>query len=636
MPNQCLFFIVLNYVVIVEISKNLKLSDCIYKCECGNVVDRDYRELYIKGYADMVLFEFKDISFSYAGSSIKVLENINLSVNEGDFVLVTGNSGSGKTTLLRHMKKCITPTGELSGEIIYKGKPFYSLSAELEAEQIGYVGQNPDNQIVTDKVWHELAFGLENLGLSSQEIRRRSAETAAYFGIDSWYRADTAVLSGGQKQLLNLASIMIMHPKLIVLDEPTAQLSPIAAQQFIDTLVKLNREQGITIVITEHRTERMFEAADRVIILDSGKIVCDDIPQKAVASIPDIRGVPSAARIYLSVNGKKDNCPITVREGRSWLKHFLSDNALENHFKETDAISSEAGKRTGERPMEEIVKKAAQISGLRFSPFKNKNDDKAVVAKNITFRYESNGENILENLSFSVDKGELYAVLGGNGAGKTTLLKLICGINKCVNGKLKTDGRVVLLSQNPMSMFTEISVEEELAQVMTDKSNRWAAQLTRDEKLKEIEKLISKMELENVRRNNPYDLSGGQQQKLAIAKALLLKPEILLLDEPTKGIDVYFKAELGKWFKELNHYENITIIMVSHDMEFCAEFADTCAMLFDKTIISQEDTMTFFLNNSYYTTAASKITADIIPDCITCEQAVDKITSSFIAGNERL
>ena len=561
----------------------------------------------------MALFEFKNVSFSYAGSHEKVLENINFEINQGDFILIMGTSGSGKTTLLKHMKKCMAPFGEFSGEIYYKNKKLIELTKREDSVQIGYVGQDPDNQIVTDKVWHELAFGLENLGMSPEEIRRRSAETAAYFGIDGWYRKDTAFLSGGQKQLLNLVSVMIMQPEIIILDEPTAQLDPISAGHFIDTLVKLNRELGVTVVLTEHRTEQIFAQADKVVVIDNGRIVCNQNPRKSAEEIAgyysdtklkqicdsgvcstefdSLKGLPAAVRIYSMAKQElaerancqasifSEECPITVRDGRKWLRSVADKDIFNrNGSDKLKIIENQKNSDNQKTDNQSSDNKSIVNNKGRLE----KSGGKVITAKDVHFRYQRHADNVLENVNFAVNKGEIFAILGSNGAGKSTLLKLISKVNKCVGGKIKTEGKVVMLSQNPMAMFTEISVEEELAQVMTDKSNEWAGKLNREEKLAEVEKMLEKMKLVGVRKHNPYDLSGGQQQKCAIAKALLLKPNILLLDEPTKGLDPYFKAELGKWLRELvgdeaakenstDNNNNITIVMVSHDIEFCAE-----------------------------------------------------------------
>lgn len=545
----------------------------------------------------MALLEFKNLDFRYAGSETDVLADINLSIEDGEIVLIIGASGSGKTTLLKHMVSSMVPCGQRKGEINIADGLF-----------VGYVGQNPDDQIVTDKVWHELAFGLENMGLPSDEIRRRSAETAAYFGISGWYHRETDKLSGGQKQILNLAAVMAMKPAVLVLDEPTSQLDPIAAGHFLDTVFKLNRELGITVVMSEHCTEYIFSRADKVVMLQKGRILQAGKPENVAKRLYDKESrlwLPAAAQIALEVYSKEartdlDMCvetahqfiPFTVRDGRRWIK---------------ERIKSQNGGTVNKDSSENVAEAKAFTT---------------VAAKNVTFRYSRYDENVLDNLSFEAYRGEILALLGGNGSGKTTLLKLIAGVRKCVGGSIKCTGRTVLLAQNPIAMFTEISVEEELAEIMTDKDNTWAKDLSREEKLAKIEEMLDYMELQNVRTNNPLDISGGQQQKLALAKALLLRPDILMLDEPTKGIDPVFKKELGGLLKRLAS-EGKTIILVSHDLEFCGQYANRCGLLFDGQLVSLSDTKQFFTGNSYYTTAAGRLTEGILEGCVTCDDVVE-------------
>ncbi len=534
----------------------------------------------------MALLEFKNLDFRYAGSEANVLADINLSIEDGEIVLITGASGSGKTTLLKHMVSSMMPCGQRKGEINIADGLF-----------VGYVGQNPDDQIVTDKVWHELAFGLENMGLPSDEIRRRSAETAAYFGISGWYHRETDKLSGGQKQILNLAAVMAMKPAMLVLDEPTSQLDPIAAGHFLDTVFKLNRELGITVVMSEHCTEYIFSRADKIVMLQEGRILQAGKPEDVAKRLSDKESrlwLPAAARIALEMYSGTANqfIPFTIRDSRRWIK---------------ERIKSQNGAAVNNGSSENVSEAKAFTT---------------VAAKNVTFRYSRYDENVLDNLSFEAYRGEILALLGGNGSGKTTLLKLIAGVRKCVGGSIKCIGRTVLLVQNPIAMFTEISVEEELAEIMTDKNNTWAKDLSREEKLAKIEEMLDYMELKNVRTNNPLDISGGQQQKLALAKALLLRPDILMLDEPTKGIDPVFKKELGGLLKRLAS-EGKTIILVSHDLEFCGQYANRCGLLFDGQLVSLSDTKQFFTGNSYYTTAAGRLTEGILEGCVTCDDVVE-------------
>ena len=222
------------------------------------------------------MIEIKNLTFSYPEQEKQTLKNINLTVNDGEFIVLCGPSGCGKSTLLRQMKSVLAPHGRREGSISFDGVDLNDMGEREQSSKIGFVQQSPDNQIVTDKVWHELAFGLESLGCDTPTIRRRVAEMASFFGIQTWFYKNVTELSGGQKQLLNLASIMVMQPKVLILDEPTSQLDPIAASDFLATLGKINRELGTTIILTEHRLEEAFPLADRAVVMDKGEIICTD------------------------------------------------------------------------------------------------------------------------------------------------------------------------------------------------------------------------------------------------------------------------------------------------------------------------------------------------------------------------
>lgn len=390
------------------------------------------------------IINVSSLSFGYAGSDVLVLEDITFDIKKGEVALIIGASGSGKTTLLKMLDKSMIPEGRLSGKAEYYGRQISSLSQAEAAVKIGYVGQNPDNQIVTDKVWHELAFGLENLGVPNADIRRRVAEMSEYFGITGWYDKNTEELSGGQKQLLNLASIMVMRPEVLLLDEPTAQLDPLAKKKFIDTVLELNRDFGITIMCVEHNLADIYSKADKVLVLEDGKLIYNGSPRKIAESLvktenPLVYGLPSSVRIY---EGCKEDitfetdCPLTVKEGREWVDGLNIKDSLyvlrNKHY--------EAG-------------------------------ETAVSVKNVFFRYTKNSANVLENISFDIDKGKITALLGSNGAGKTTLLRLMAGIKKPISGKVKVNGRCAVLPQNSMALLNQISVEEELASAVMDKGN---------------------------------------------------------------------------------------------------------------------------------------------------------------------
>lgn len=539
--------------------------------------------------------KFEQVTFTYPLAEQAALKDVTFEIEESQFIVICGKSGCGKSTLLRQMKKNMMPYGELKGEILYDGTSIKELEERKSVSEIGYVQQNPDNQIVTDKVWHELAFGLESLGYDNQTIKRRVAEMADYFGIENWFHKETNTLSGGQKQLLNLASVMVMQPKVLILDEPTAQLDPIAASEFLQTVYKINRDLGVTVIMSEHRLEEVFPIADRVLVLDTGKIVAIDIPERIGKYLsgretgeahPMFYGLPAVVRIFQ--NFRMGESPLTIREGRKKMEQLL---------------------------------KGKEVVGSSFDAVE-KSKETVIQLKNVWFHYEKGHHDVLKGVSFSVEKGRWSCVLGGNGSGKSTMLKVICGILKQQKGKVFINGaqtgkkcseKVVMLPQNPQAVFTEITVEEELFEgvAFMDMEDR--------EKIEKVEMMLDKMEITHLRKANPYDLSGGEQQRLALGKILLLEPTILLLDEPTKSLDPFFKRTLAKILKDLQR-NGMTIFMVSHDVEFCASYTDYCAMFFDGEIVSEDCTRKFFSGNSFYTTTANRIARKWCNELITCEE----------------
>ena len=542
----------------------------------------------------MAHFQIKDLSFSYpAAKGKKSLDGVSLSIERGEYVVLCGKSGSGKTTLLRQLKSVLAPHGKKQGEILFHGTPLEKISQRDQSAKIGYVMQNPDDQIVTDKVWHELAFGLESLGCDQKTMRARVAEMACYFGIQDWFHRDVANLSGGQKQLLNLASIMAMQPEVLILDEPTSQLDPIAASDFLNTVRKINMELGTTVIITEHRLEDVFPYADRAIVMDGGKVIADDTPRKIgkllYAQKNDMfAAMPTPVRVFYGANGSGD-CPLTVREGRTWLSKTYSE-PVENSL-----------------PVAELDEEI---------------ENPALSLKELWFRYEKDSPDVLRGVSAEVPTGTLYAIVGGNGAGKSTTLKAVCGICRPYRGKVKVFGKPVerykatelfggclaMLPQDPKSLFVKKTVREDLAEMTKDETK--------------IVEIAAVCEIEHLLSSHPYDLSGGEQQRAALAKVLLTNPKLLLLDEPTKGIDSFFKEKLAKILCKLKE-RGITIVMVSHDVEFCAKYADLVSMFFDGQILTTDTPRRFFGNNSFYTTAANRMSRHVFSMAVTAEDVVE-------------
>lgn len=561
------------------------------------------------------------------------LKNCSLHINEGEFVVLCGRSGCGKTTLLRLIKREIAPHGKRTGNIFYNDLPIESLDLHTSASEIAYVAQNPEAQIVTDKVWHEMAFGMENLGADTEKIRLRVGETANYFGINTWFRRETATLSGGQKQLLNLAAAMTMAPRLLLLDEPTSQLDPIAATNFINTLYKLNRGMGITVIIAEHRLEELFPIADRVIVMDGGEVIANDAPRKVCRMLSDhpvSAAFPAATRIFAGIFQKTgrtvnteapslENIPLTVREGREFLKAFVGNRPVAG-----DEIKNKNESLSPESVCGEAV------DAVDVPP--------AVVMKNVWFRYERNSADILRGTGLSVKCGEIFSVLGGNGSGKTTMLKVLSGISCAYRGRTELFGKnikdysriglhhgnVALLPQNVDSVFIKKTVREDLLDICRIMG------MSREESGRAVDEMAERLGISEFVRadRHPYDLSGGEMQKCALAKVLLTRPRLLLLDEPTKGIDAYAKNGLGEILKSLKS-GGVTVIIVTHDVEFAAEVSDRVALFFDGEVLSPTTPQKFFGSNYFYTTAPSRISRDIFTDTVTVSDLLKKLSSLF-------
>lgn len=628
----------------------------------------------------MAHFEIKDLTFYYPGGSRPALNDINLEIERGSYVTVCGRSGSGKTTLLRHLKSVLAPHGKKTGDILFGGRPLEEAGLREQSSMIGYVMQDPDDQVVTDKVWHELAFGLESLGVDQKTMRLRVAEMASCFGIQGWFHKDVAELSGGQKQLLNLASIMAMQPEVLILDEPTSQLDPIAAADFLNTVRKINLELGTTVIITEHRLEDILHASDMVVVMENGRIAACGGPRTVGQQLYEsgsemFAAMPAPMQIYFGVrsdaarNGDAQSsgrssggsadactgqaaselhtlsvvsadvdgseCPLTVREGRTWLSREFEGREIkvrslaEDRERRGLAWQTAAAQR---RWPGQMTADAARAEGENASDTGHESSKPALEIKEAWFRYEKNAPDVLRGLSIEVPRNELFAIVGGNGTGKSTALRTICGICRPYRGKVLIDGKrfekyrsgelfhgkLAMLPQDPKSLFVRKTVREELEEMLPGTPSAADARSVKDSAIAGIVQLC---DIEDLMDSHPYDLSGGEQQRTALAKVLLTGPEILLLDEPTKGMDSFFKIKFAEILADLKK-RGVTTVMVSHDVEFCARYADTVSMMFDGSIITTNTPDRFFSQNSFYTTAANRMSRHIFDDAITDEDVI--------------
>jgi len=532
----------------------------------------------------MEILNVENLSFKYPQSDGHVLSEVSFSVSRGEFVAVCGATGSGKSTLLKMIKRELSPLGEKSGKITVCGVPQDELDDFNAAKKVGFVMQDPEQQIVCDKVWHEIAFGLENLGAPRQLIRRRVAETAAYFGIENIFYKKTAELSGGEKQLVALASVMAMEPEIILLDEPTSRLDPIAVKEFISTLRRVCRETGTTVVIVEHSLGDLLEISDKLLVLEDGRVAAFGAPRDAIAALDKNAAVvdmlPCAPRVRLNTDSV-GACPLGVTDGREYI-----EKSFKNDVRALERKAPDHGENT------------------------------ALELKNVYFKYNRTDSDVLSGLSLKVNEGEIFSILGGNGSGKTTALCVIAGLLRSYAGEIRIFGKkiseyknqtlykncVSMLFQDVQTLFLKNTVLEELVDVGGDDIS-----LPYD-----ISHLYSK---------HPYDLSGGQQQLVALAKVLLTKPRLLLLDEPTKGLDGGAKKRMAEVIKGLKN-SGVTVVIVTHDADFAATVSDRCALFFRGEIISSGETREFFDENVFYTTEACRMTRGYYDGAITVDDVI--------------
>lgn len=502
------------------------------------------------------MYEINNLTFRYMLSDKNSLENVSLKIKKGEITLIAGPSGSGKTTLLRHLKKEMMPKGKRSGEILYKNTKLEQLEDINSVKEIGYLFQNPSKQMVMDTVWHEIAFGLENIGMPYEQMKRTVAEVVNFFDLQKIYHKSTDELSGGQKQLVNLAAVMAMHPKVLVLDEPTAQLDPAARKDFLATLEKLHKEFALTIIITSHNLEDIMEMADQCIILNQGRVIEQGIPEDVAKNLQ-----------------KKQH------EFRRSLPQILR---LEEKFQIEPTFSMEMARKNIQKKNYELVEKD------------RRSGKEVLKIKHLYAGYEK-GKDVLSDLSLTVKEGEIFTIVGANGSGKSTLLSAIAGQIK-YDGKIKCKKKIIYMPQDPTLLFVKDQLIDDLLEMGKEKKER-------------IEELLGIAGLSKERNSHPYDLSGGQQQMAALIKVLLADPQILLLDEPTKGMDREHIRKFGALLKTLTSQE-ITILAVSHDLEFCAEYADRTGMMFDGKVEGVDRPEIFFRENYFYTTTCAKITRD--------------------------
>ena len=584
----------------------------------------------------MEILDIQALSFEYPDGK-RALEDISFSLFPGEFALLCGSSGCGKTTLMRLLKRELAPHGHMTGQLLYCGRPMADMSDRQAAQEIGMVMQQPESQIITDRVYQELAFGLESMGIKQEELRLRVGETANYYGINTWFERSTDTLSGGQKQLLALASVTAVGPRLLLLDEPTAQLDPIAAASFIDTVYKLNREMGITVLIAEHRTEELFERADSVLLMEKGRLLKKDAPRAVCARFASslaAQGFPAAARLFAALEkrspgGPEMNSPATDSPAKDGSLPEKAEANIPMTVREGRAFMAELFDKAG------IAQAASCAAQESCAPRK---EEQALELKGAWFRYEKDSPDVLKGVNFSVAFGEVFSLLGGNGSGKSTLLKVIAGLERAYRGKITVLGRsikkwdaslccggVALLPQEVSAVFVKHTVKEDMEDLC--RAQGIAAQ-------PKIDELCAQMGIEDLLDREPMDLSGGERQKCALCKLLLTSPRLILLDEPTKGMDAAYRSGLVKTVRGLAQ-KGAAVIIATHDTGFAAAVSDRCGLFFNGELLSVCSPRRFFSATRFYTTAASRITRDYLPCAVTVQQAVTESETLLASGTKK-
>lgn len=608
----------------------------------------------------MALIEFNNFSFAYMNSDgsesqVKSLDSINLEIDYGDFVLLCGPSGCGKTTLLTNLKKELMPAGRRSGEIKFNGKRIIDMDEISSACDIGYLFQNPDSQIVTDTVIQEIAFPLENIGLPTEEIRNRISEIVAFFGINDILHKNVNELSGGQKQLVNLCSLLVLRPQVLLLDEPMSQLDPIASYEFLSIVRRLNEEFSITVIMSEHKADSIFPFIDKAVFLKEGKIEFVDNAHNICSEVIDDEifenYLPAVTKIYNSLSVKypsliKLNTPLSIREGRRCL-NTIHDDLIKISNDDVDSINLNHDNLHITNKKYHSQEKSGILDKISLGGNKN-----ALINMNgIYFAYEK-GNLILKNVDFELEKGDFVSLIGGNGVGKSTFLQLLVGILKPIKGKVKYKKGIkrAYVHQNPMIHFSKDNVKEEFLESILESKllqnnsvgfNKETygslLKMSNEEFIEsdvlnglefdsiefKFKELIEFFDICDLIDKHPYDCSGGEQQKIVIVKALLQNADVLVLDEPTKGLDPISSKNLANILNSLRD-NGITILMTSHDLDFVANNCKRCLMLFDKDIQIDDDPKIIFAENNFYTTFVNRMVKDYVPEIVTLDDLKNK------------
>jgi energy-coupling factor transporter ATP-binding protein EcfA2 len=511
------------------------------------------------------LIKIRDFSFTYNGASKPALKNISIDIEDGEFILITGPSGGGKSTLCRCFNGLVPHFygGTVSGAVNVQDRDIFKHSPREMAVKVGMVFQDPENQLVTTSVEREIAFGLENLEMPLNLISRRIEEALDTVGIAELRFRNHSELSGGEKQKVAIASVLALHPEILVLDEPTSELDPHSAEEVLGLLQRLNDELGITIILVEHRLDRLMHLVDRMLVVAEGEITVNCKPRQLINNknyINDGIGLPPIVRLAEKLKEKGlelDGLPVTVKEAR--------------------------------------IKLCKTISGVRTAVFNynGRSNTMLLKAEHLWFAYGD--KVVVRDINLQVNRGEFVAVIGRNASGKTTFAKLLNGLLKPAKGKVlvtgidtrnsnvsELSGSVGYVFQNPNDHLFADTVEQEISLILVNKG------MEPDKIRDAVDRMLQQFDLVKYRNNYPRYLSGGEKQRVALASVLVAMPEIIILDEPTRGMDYSLKKELIVILNDLRSLGK-SIIMITHDIEMVAECADRVILLSEGQLVVDDN-----------------------------------------------
>lgn len=523
----------------------------------------------------MGLININNLSFTYKGAETPALTNVSLEINPGEMILIAGHSGSGKSTLLSVLKPEIRESGDMTGEILLDGQPMPEETTRETVAAIGYMCQNPEAQIVTDKVYRELTYGLENLGLPQQEIMARCAEISAFLGISHLFRKNTWELSGGQKQVLNLAALLVMEPKVLLLDEPTSRLDPVSAEEFLYLLHRVKNEFGLSVVLVEHDLDKVIHLCDKMCILDNGRVTISGTPRQVLENKDLAETGPTAWKIWRGC-GALGDCPISLEEARRFARSTLPQKVV-NH------------------PQDKVFQEKPVLE-----------------TRDLWYKHQKNQQHVLRGVNLCLHRGEFKCVMGANGSGKSTLLKALT--DKAPGVSVVGQQRMAKLPQDVTELFLHDTVKGELEHVLD------ALGLEPQKAEERLRNLCQELNITELLGRNPFKLSGGEQKRIALAKVLLAEPTILLLDEPTGSLDPLGKKNLAKILLKMCQ-RDIAILAVTHDTELVAE-SHGAMVLFDGAMSGTKEPHEFLCGNRFYTTKTVSMCRGWLDGVVTPDEAI--------------